>query len=82
MDPPNRTKILRDKARQWWFNLSPPAILWRSIMDTAHHSALAAKHAKIEQRIADEARRPAPDSAVVAMLKKRKLRIKEALSIS
>lgn len=49
-------------------------------MDKAHVSALAAKHAGLEQRLAEESRRPMPDPVVVRMLKKRKLRIKEALS--
>lgn len=49
-------------------------------MDSAHVSALQAKHAGIDQRITEESRRPNPDSALVASLKKRKLKIKEALA--
>lgn len=49
-------------------------------MENAHKSALAAKHAGLERRIEDEARRPIPDPVVVGMLKKQKLRIKEALA--
>jgi len=49
-------------------------------MENAHQSALAAKHAGLERRLEDETRRPVPDPVVVAMLKKQKLRIKEALS--
>lgn len=49
-------------------------------MENAHSSALIAKHAGLDARIADEARRPAPDQTIVARLKKQKLRIKEALS--
>ena len=45
-----------------------------------HSSALTAKHAGIEAKIADEIRRPAPDMTLVARLKKQKLRLKEALS--
>jgi hypothetical protein len=45
-----------------------------------HSSALTAKHAGIEAKIADEIRRPAPDMTMVAQLKKQKLRLKEALS--
>jgi hypothetical protein len=45
-----------------------------------HSSALTAKHAGIEARIAAEIRRPAPDLTLVARLKKQKLRLKEALS--
>lgn len=49
-------------------------------MSTAHVSSLAAKHASIEARLNDEQRRPKPDSAVVAILKKQKLRLKEAIA--
>jgi hypothetical protein len=45
-----------------------------------HSSALTAKHAGIEAKIASEIRRPAPDLTLVARLKKQKLRLKEALS--
>jgi hypothetical protein len=48
-------------------------------MADAHLLALAAKHAGIDRRIADETARPNPDSAVVSALKKQKLRLKEAL---
>jgi len=48
-------------------------------METAHSSALTAKHAGIEAKIADEIRRPAPDMTLVARLKKQKLKLKEAL---
>jgi len=49
-------------------------------MENTHLSALAAKHAGIEKRLADEARRPLPDPIVLSALKKRKLRIKEEIS--
>jgi hypothetical protein len=49
-------------------------------MQNAHLSALEAKHATLEHRIADEQGRPAPDLAVIAELKRRKLRLKEELS--
>lgn len=49
-------------------------------MDNAHSSALLAKHARLDARLADERNRPQPDNALVAMLKKQKLKIKEALS--
>lgn len=49
-------------------------------MSTAHVSSLAAKHAEIDARLNDEQRRPRPDEVVIAMLKKQKLRLKEALS--
>lgn len=49
-------------------------------MSDAHVSSLAAKHADIEARLTAEQRRPRPDGAIVAMLKKQKLRLKEALA--
>lgn len=48
---------------------------------TAHHSALRAKHASLDQRLAEESHRPLPDSALIADLKKRKLRLKEEMTI-
>lgn len=48
-------------------------------MQTAHYQALEAKHAVLDRRIAEEAERPLPDSAALAMLKKQKLRIKEEM---
>lgn len=48
-------------------------------MQTAHFSALEAKHAVLEQRIDAEAQRPLPDAATLAALKKQKLRIKQEL---
>lgn len=48
-------------------------------MSHAHSDALTARHAGLDARIADEARRPKPDQMVIAELKKQKLRIKEAL---
>jgi hypothetical protein len=49
-------------------------------MDTSHAMALEAKHAGLDQRIADEYRRPFPDSVLLKQLKKEKLRIKEELT--
>jgi hypothetical protein len=49
-------------------------------MDNTHNSALIAKHAGLEARISDEARRPSPDTTLLVHLKKQKLRIKESLS--
>lgn len=51
-------------------------------MDSAHVSALNVKHADFDRRIAEENRRPRPDNALISMLKKQKLKIKEALSRS
>ena len=50
-------------------------------MPNSHRSALEAKHASIEQRLTDEAHRPAPDSATLAALKKQKLKLKEEISL-
>jgi len=49
-------------------------------MHSTHQTALEFKHATLDRRIADEEGRPSPDSAVIAGLKKQKLRIKEELS--
>lgn len=51
-------------------------------MQTAHLTALAAKHATLDQRIADEAHRPLPDASRISALKKQKLRIKEEIAQS
>ncbi len=44
-----------------------------------HENALAARHAELEIRLASEATRPHPDSALVTQLKRAKLRIKDSL---
>ncbi len=49
-------------------------------MDSTHISALHAKHAGLEARIRNEAARPAPDTILVASLKKQKLQIKQTLA--
>jgi uncharacterized protein len=49
-------------------------------MSDAHVSSLTAKHAEIEARLTDEQRRPRPDQVIVAMLKKQKLKLKEAIA--
>lgn len=49
-------------------------------MQTAHLSALEAKHAVLDQRISDENHRPLPDTIVLADLKKQKLRLKEEIA--
>lgn len=50
-------------------------------METSHTLALETKHAGLDQRIADELRRPAPDTGMLAKLKKQKLKIKESLKL-
>lgn len=49
-------------------------------MDTSHVSALNAKHAGLEARIRDETARPAPDSLIIAALKKQKLQLKQEIA--
>lgn len=49
-------------------------------MQTAHLTALAAKHATLDERITDEEHRPLPDAIRLADLKKQKLRVKEEIS--
>lgn len=49
-------------------------------MTNSHSTALMAKHARLDAQILHERTRPSPDEMLVAMLKKQKLRIKEALS--
>nr|WP_295669393.1 YdcH family protein [Sphingomonas sp.] len=49
-------------------------------MQTAHFSALEAKHAGLDRQISAESQRPLPDVAAIAALKKQKLRIKEEMT--
>jgi hypothetical protein len=49
-------------------------------MTNSHSAVLMAKHARLDAQIRDEEHRAAPDSMLVAMLKKQKLKIKEAIS--
>lgn len=49
-------------------------------MQNAHLSALESKHAGLDARINEENQRPHPDDAVLARLKKEKLKIKEAIA--
>ena len=48
-------------------------------MNQTHFSALLNKHSHLDTRLASETRRPMPDAKVIADLKKRKLRLKDAL---
>lgn len=48
-------------------------------MESSHVHALQSKHAGLEAKLRDELNRPAPDTATIQDLKKRKLRIKEEL---
>ncbi len=49
-------------------------------MTNSHSAVLMAKHARLDAKIRDEQHRPGPDMILVAMLKKQKLKIKEALA--
>ncbi len=51
-------------------------------MESSHVLALQAKHAGLDARIKAESSRPMPDAALVANLKKQKLRVKEEMSLS
>jgi len=51
-------------------------------MEASHISALQAKHAGLDARLRNEMGRPAPDSLLVAALKKQKLQIKQELSLA
>ncbi|WP_296677229.1 DUF465 domain-containing protein [Novosphingobium sp.] len=51
-------------------------------MEQSHVSALQLKHAGIERQLQDEMSRPLPDLSLVQTLKKRKLRIKEELTLT
>lgn len=48
-------------------------------MSKTHFSALLNKHSQLEALIASESQRPIPDMKRVTELKKRKLRLKDAL---
>jgi uncharacterized protein len=45
----------------------------------SHQESLKAKHADLDEQIAEEERRPHPDDVVIHHLKKMKLRIKDEL---
>jgi len=48
-------------------------------MQTTHQTALEAKHATLDRRIAEESQRPKPDETLIAGLKKQKLKLKEEI---
>jgi len=49
-------------------------------MNSAHQTALQAKHALLERQLQSELQRPLPDALIIADLKKQKLRVKQELS--
>ena len=50
-------------------------------MEASLANSLQARHAGLDRMIEEEARRPAPDAARIAKLKKEKINIKDALSL-
>jgi hypothetical protein len=50
-------------------------------MESSHIAALQSKHEGLERRIREELGRPSPDETIVQSLKKKKLRIKEEISL-
>ena len=48
-------------------------------MSMSHLSSLKSRHADIDAKLTSEERRPAPDTGVVAQLKKQNLRLKEEM---
>ncbi len=50
-------------------------------MEASLVNSLQARHAGLDRMIEEETRRPAPDTALIAKLKKEKLKIKDALSL-
>lgn len=46
----------------------------------ARIDSLTSKHASLEARLDDESRRPIPDAAMVAAIKRQKLKIKDELA--
>ena len=51
-------------------------------MESSHVAALQARHEGLEERLREEMSRPSPDSTMIQVIKKQKLRIKEELSFS
>lgn len=49
-------------------------------MNSAHHTALQAKHALLDRQLQTELQRPLPNALIIADLKKQKLKVKEELS--
>lgn len=54
----------------------------RTCMESSHVNALLSKHAGIEAQLRDEMNRPAPDTATIQELKRRKLKLKEEIQHS
>jgi hypothetical protein len=50
-------------------------------MEAAHSMSLEARHAGLDRRLEEERRRPAPNTAVIADLKKKKLKLRDTLAL-
>jgi hypothetical protein len=50
-------------------------------MEAAHSHSLEARHAGIDRRLEEERRRPSPNAALIADLKKQKLRLRDTLAL-
>ena len=75
-----RMRHLSRAAPTPWPNSEGNVLMSKSVsVNSAHTSALAARHAVLESRLDAETHRPMPDSATIAQLKKAKLRIKDEL---
>ena len=48
-------------------------------MESSHMATLQTKHAGLERQIAQELTRPLPNDALVTELKRRKLKLKDAI---
>ena len=48
-------------------------------MNASHITALKTKHATLEEAIAEEMRKPAPDDVTIRSLKKQKLMLKQEI---
>jgi uncharacterized protein YdcH (DUF465 family) len=51
-------------------------------MASAHVTSLKTRHAHLDARIHTEEQRPTPDAALLARLKKEKLRLKDELALA
>ena len=49
-------------------------------MESSHVAALQARHEGLEERLREEMSRPSPDSTMIQVIKKQKLKIKEELA--
>jgi hypothetical protein len=81
-DAPRRieSEIDGDKPRDSC-SIGPPTLMKEvAPMQNSHLSALEAKHNVLDRQITAESQRPAPDTRILANLKKQKLRVKEAIA--